>query len=181
MDHIIWCTHLWFQLDPYFRLTSEWRQSGLYGRTFVYLSTRPHFYIFNGPSSESVHDVDGLSLSTVHLRLSSLDDLGQMIMVCRPNSSMRWIVGIRPAVHLRPSMENCLSSDFVHKMDGSSVRSSTCHKLSWFVVQIRPWDGRSEPKCSSVVHMDEWTVRRRQSSSVEAWRQWRWVSCRQRR
>ena len=38
---------------------------GLYGRTLVDLSIRPHFYIFNDLSSESVHDVDGLSSSTV--------------------------------------------------------------------------------------------------------------------
>ena len=29
---------------------------------------RPHFYISYGPSSEYVHEIDGLSSSTVHLR-----------------------------------------------------------------------------------------------------------------
>ena len=74
---------------------------------------RPHFYIFNGPASESVQDMDGLSLSTsVHL--------GQIIMVCRPNSSMRWTVRLRPAVNLRSSVENNhgLASVSVHEMDG---------------------------------------------------------------
>ena len=47
-------------------------------------------------------------------------------MVCRPNSSMRWTVCLRPAVHLRPSMENFYgpSSESVHEMDSPSVRPS---------------------------------------------------------
>ena len=111
--------------------------AGLYGRTFVHLSTRPpppHFYIFNGPSSESVHEMYGLSSSTVHPRPFRTNNHG-------------------------------LSSN----RPPPKFLSSTFKWLSWSSVRIRPSDGRSEPKFRSVVHMDGWTVRRRPSTSVEAW------------
>ena len=50
-------------------------------------------------------------------------------MVYRPKSSMRWTVCVRPAVHLRPSMENThgLSSVSVHEIKKSGNDSYLIH------------------------------------------------------
>ena len=101
---------------------------GLYGRTFVHLSTSVHIFIFL-----MVRRLNPSMRWTACLRPPSTSvHLGQIIMVCRPNSSMRWTVRLRPAVHLRPSMENFhgLSSEFVH--------SSISKLLSRSVVRICP-------------------------------------------
>ena len=53
--------------------------AGLYGRTIVHLSTRPPpstYLYFNGTSSESVHEIDGLPSSTVQLRPSRTNNHG---------------------------------------------------------------------------------------------------------
>ena len=68
---------------------------------------RPHFKISNGPSSESVHEVDSPSSSAVHLRPSRTNNHGlsggqsmikkigpfahlkMIILIQRPNLSMR--------------------------------------------------------------------------------------------
>ena len=71
---------------------------------FVHLSNRPSpsiFYIFDGPSSESVHEVDGLSSSTSVY-------LGQITMIRCPNPSTR-----------PPQNDNLgPASGFVHEVDG---------------------------------------------------------------
>ena len=66
---------------------------------FVHL--RPHFQNFNGPSSESVHEVDGPCSSTVHLRPFITNDHG-------PSSeSVHEVDGpYASAVHHRPSVTN---------------------------------------------------------------------------
>ena len=65
----------------------------------------------------------------------------------------------RPSVYIlifwmirRPSVTNDhgLSSETVHEVDGLSFRPPTCHKLSWSVVQICSWGGRS---ITSGVHL----------------------------
>ena len=64
-----------------------------------------------------------------------------------------------------------LSSDSVYEVHGpwSKIRPLVHLRitlvLSWSSVRVCPWDGRSEPKFWSVVHMDGWTVWRRPSSS----------------
>ena len=94
---------------------------------FVHLSNRPSpsiFYIFDGPSSESVHEVDGLSSSTSVY-------LGQITMIRYPNPSTR-----------PPQNDNLgPASQFVHEVDGLSP--NFCPLSIWTVG--RSADGRLRP------------------------------------
>ena len=92
--------------------------------------------------SISVHEVDGPSSKT-----RPLVHLKIYYLVRRLNPSMRW------TVH-----------------DQKFVRSSTLKWKSWPSVRIRPWGGRSEPKFSSVVHMDGWTGGRSADGCLRPWR-----------
>ena len=112
---------------------------------------RPHFYIFNGPSSESAHDMDGLSSSTVHRRPSRTNDHGLS------SEFVHEVDGLsssgRPAVHPCPYMEN-----------NQGLSSNSVHDQKF--VRICPWDGRSEPKFLSVVDIDRWTGGRSADGSL---------------
>ena len=129
---------------------------------------RPHFYIFNGPSSESVHEMDGLSSSTVHLRPSrtNIHGLSSEIVhevdgLCssgRPPPSIYgkypWSVvrfrpwderSIRPAVHLRPPAMN------YHGPSSKSVHEVDCPWVDG------PWGGRPMGGRSILSLVYSWT------------------------
>ena len=88
----------------------------------------------------------------------------QMIIVCHPNSSMRWTV-----------RNHGLSSDAVHEVDGPWWKICPFVHLKTISLVQRPnlsmrWTVWAQifVRCPHG-RMDGWTVRRRPSSSVEAW------------
>ena len=101
---------------------------GLYGRAFVHLSTRP---LRNGPSSEYVHEIDGLSSSTVRLRPSRTNNHGL---------SSEFV----HEVDSQSSSGRLPPSEFVHAMVGLSQKfRSIVHKDGW--TGRRSGDGRLRP------------------------------------
>ena len=88
---------------------------------------RPHFYIL------MVRRLNPSLRWTASLRPPSTSvHLGQIIMVCRHNSFMRLRICLRPAVHVRPPMENNhgLSSFSVNEVDGSWSKNSSARPPS---------------------------------------------------
>ena len=101
---------------------------------------------FNRPNFYISYGPSSQSVREVNGLTSSTRPSGANFIVRRPNPSMRW------TVH---------GQKFVH--------SSTLKFLCWSSVRIRPWGWRFVAEFRYVAHLDEWTVRRRSSSSVKAW------------
>ena len=77
---------------------------------------------------------------------------------------------IRPIVHLKMLIYRPIPSMGWMVHDQKFVRSSILELLSWSSVRICPWDGRSENKFRSVVHVDWWTDRRSADGRLRPWR-----------
>ena len=81
---------------------------------------RPHFYISNGPSSENVHEIDGLSSSTVHLRPSRTNNHGlssEFVRVAKLAERSEIPLNLTNDVNMTrfvPTLE------FVHELDSRS-------------------------------------------------------------